>query len=141
MLAQPRLVDDHLAEKMHVIERARTDEEKHALVWCVSNLVPMRQFRAGELTTVFYENLCADPATEIDRIFRRLEHPYEASVFGSLHEPSMMAAQGSAVVTGDDRIASWKRQLTPRQIAAVLGVVEAFGLGHLYGESPMPVGS
>ena len=139
-LAQPRLVDDHLADKMQVIERAKTDEEKHALVWCVSNLVPLRQFGAGELTTVFYENLCANPATEIERIFRQLEQSYRASVFGALQEPSMMATHGSAVVTGDNRIASWRKELTPRQIAAVLGVVEAFGLGHLYGESAMPVG-
>ena len=94
---------------------------------------------AGELTTVFYENLCANPSQEIDRIFRRLGHPYDASVFGRLHQPSMMSSQGSAVVTGDDRIAGWQKELSPRQIRAVLGVVEAFGLGDLYGESAMPV--
>jgi hypothetical protein len=138
MLAQSRLVDDHLADKMHVIEHAATAEEKHALVWCVSNLVPLRQFGADELTIVFYENLCTDPVTEIGRIFRRLGHPYEASVFDALHHPSMMAARGSAVVTGDDRLTGWQTDLAPRQIQAVLGVVDAFGLGHLYGESPMP---
>lgn len=138
MLGQPRLVEDHLADKMRVFERAKTPEEKHALVWCVSNLVPLRQFGAGELTTVFYENLCANPAGEIERIFRHLGHPYDASVFGSLRQPSMMSAQGSAVVTGDDRIAGWQQALSPRQIQAVLGVVEAFGLGHLYGDSAVP---
>jgi hypothetical protein len=50
----------------------------------------------------------------------------------------MMSAQGSAVVTGDDRIAAWQHALSPRQIQAVLGVVEAFGLGHLYGDSAIP---
>jgi len=139
LLGQPRLVEDHLADKIRVFERAKTPEEKHALVWCVSNLVPLRQFGAGELTTVFYENLCANPSQEIDRIFRRLGHPYDASVFGRLHQPSMMSSQGSAVVTGDDRIAGWQKELSPRQIRAVLGVVEAFGLGDLYGESAMPV--
>jgi Sulfotransferase family len=138
LLEQPRLVEDHLADKMRVFERAKTPEEKHALVWCVSNLVPLRQFGEGELTTVFYENLCANPAAEIERVFRRLGHPYHASVFGRLHQPSMMSAQGSAVVTGDDRIAGWQKELSPRQIQAVLAVVEAFGLAHLYGESAMP---
>jgi hypothetical protein len=138
LLAQPRLVEDYLADKLHVFEQAGTAEEKHALVWSVSNLVPLRQFKAGELTTVFYENLCADPAGEIERVFRRLGQPYSGSIFGALDSPSMMAARGSAVVTGDDRLASWERELSRRQVRSVLTVVEAFGLGHLYGESSMP---
>jgi hypothetical protein len=51
----------------------------------------------------------------------------------------MMAARGSAVVTGDDRLTSWKKELAPRQVQSVLDVVAAFGLGDLYGESAMPV--
>jgi hypothetical protein len=139
LLAQPRLVEDHLADKMHVIERARTAEEKHAVVWSVSNLVPMRQFQADALTRVFYERLCADPAAEVGRIFGRLGQSYAGSILGTLDRPSMMAARGSAVVTGDDRLTSWKKELAPRQVQSVLDVVEAFGLGDLYGESAMPV--
>jgi hypothetical protein len=139
LLEQPQLVADHLADTLHMFEAARTPEVKHALVWCVSNLVPLRQFAAGELTTVYYENLCANPAGEIERIFRGVGQRYHESVFGTLLQPSMMSAPGSAVVTGDDRIHGWQKALTARQIGAVLDVVEAFGLGHIYGDSPMPL--
>jgi hypothetical protein len=139
LLVQPKLVDDHLAGLLRVIEGAASAEEKHAAVWCVNNLVPLRQFGPDELTIVFYENLCADPLTEIDRIFRRLGQPYRESVFAAMRDPSMMSAGDSAVVTGDDSIRAWRRELTPRQADAVMGIVNAFGLGHLYDDSGMPV--
>jgi hypothetical protein len=138
LLAQPRLVEDHLADRMQVIERARTAEEKHAVVWCVSNLVPMRQFGTAGLTTVYYERLCTDPEAEIGRVLRRFGHSHAGSLSGIPGRPSMMAAKDSAVVTGGDRLTAWEKALTPRQVKSVLDVVEAFELGGLYRESAMP---
>jgi hypothetical protein len=61
LLAQDELVADFLADKMHVIEAARTAEQKHALVWCISNLVPLRQFAGTGWHPMFYENLVLEP--------------------------------------------------------------------------------
>lgn len=135
---QPGLIEDFLADKLEYLQRARTPEEKHALIWCVSNLVPLRQFRAGELTTVFYEDLCRHPEPVIERVFRRLGHEYHASVMSALRRPSGTAVRSSAIVSGGDYLTTWQRELSPRQIHNVLSVVDAFGLGHLYGESAVP---
>jgi len=137
-LAQPKLVEDFLADKLDIIERAGTTEEKHALIWCISNLVPLEQFGTGGLTTVFYEDLCTQPEVEIERVFRRLQHGYQASVLDAIRAPSNTATRSSAVVTGDDGLTAWQRELSPRQIRDVLATVEAFGLGRLYGESALP---
>jgi Sulfotransferase family len=136
--SQRDLVRDFLAEQTETIEQARTDEAKHAVIWCVSNLVPLVHFAAGGLMVVFYEELCAHPEAELARVFSRLGADHRASVFDKLAAPSMTTRPRSAVLTGDDRLAAWSQELSARQVRNVLEVVERFGLSHLYGESTMP---
>jgi hypothetical protein len=135
---QPDLVRDFLAERMDAIESARTEEAKHAVIWCVSNLVPLVQFSGIGLTVVHYEHLCVRPQAEFARVFACLGTGYRNSVFDELAVPSMTTRTGSAVVTGGDRLADWSKDLSARQVRNVLEVVERFGLSHLYGESAMP---
>jgi hypothetical protein len=138
-LSQPKLVDDFLADKMEIISRARTTEEKHAVIWCVSNLVPIRQFGAQRLPVVFYENLCARPEEEVPRIFATIGHEYDPTVYTSAVRPSYTTVRTSAVVTGEDRLVQWKRRLSPEQISKILDVVDAFELGNIYGDSVTPL--
>ena len=138
-LAQRKLVQDHLTDHRNLISQVRTPEEKHALIWCISNLVPLRQFRAGELTIVFYENLCLQPEVEIRRIFQTLGHEYRDSVYDAMLAPSRTTVDRSAVVSGAHRPGGWRQALPSRQIGRILAVVEAFGLDHLYGDSALPL--
>jgi hypothetical protein len=137
-LRQPALVEDHLADRMDLIRGTRSEAGKHALVWCISNLVPLRQFRAGGLPVVCYEHLRDRPEVEVPRMFAALGQPYDASVFDRLAVPSSttraLAASGAMGASGRDGPGG----LAPEQAADVLAVVEAFGLGHLYGAEPMP---
>lgn len=137
-LSQPKLIEDFLADKIEVVKRAETDEEKHAIVWCISNLVPIKQFSAARLNVVFYENLCKQPEQEIPRIFQAIRQEYDDSVFENIDKPSTTTTRSSAVVTGEDRLTRWKRELSPQQISNVLHVVENFELGHVYGDSVTP---
>ena len=54
-------------------------------------------------------------------------------------QPSQTTRRASAVVTGSDKIENWKKKLSRSQIDNVLRVVQAFGLGHLYGDSTLPL--
>jgi hypothetical protein len=74
MLAQPDLLDDFLAAKIDLIHGAATPEAKHAVVWCVNNLVPLTQFGPGELHTVFYEDLCLRPGEAVPAVCRVAGH-------------------------------------------------------------------
>lgn len=138
-LSQPNLIEDFLADKMEIISRAKTAEQKHAVVWCISNLVPLRQFKANGLNVVFYEDLCLQPETEIPQIFRAIKHTYHNSVFEKVDRPSTTTIPNSAIVTGDDKIGRWQNELTQEQIRSILAVVEAFGLSYLYGGSSLPL--
>lgn len=138
-LSQPELVNDFLQDKMDVIRCAQTAEEKHAVIWCVHNLIPLRQCKSGGLNIVFYENLCRRPEVEIARIFRIIQHPYRDGVFQMIGEPSTTTMRASAIMTGSDKVTRWQKELSPEQIRNILSVVEAFGLGGLYGTSPIPL--
>lgn len=138
-LSQPKLVGDFLADKMQIVRRARTVEEKHAIVWCISNLVPIRQFESRQLHVVYYENLCTQPRQEVARIFRVIGHEYDDAIFASAQRPSYTAVRTSAIVTGEDKVTRWKRELSPTQISNILSVVEGFGLGYVYGDSVTPL--
>lgn len=138
-LSQPKLVDDFLADKTDVIRQVKTVEGKHALIWCISHLVPIKQFRSKGLTVVFYENLCTCPESEIPKIFQAIGHNYDNAVFGLMSKPSMTSSHTSAVVTGEDKIARWKEKLSSKQIDSILSVVRHFGLDYIYGDSSIPI--
>ncbi len=138
-LAQPNLIEDFLADKMDVIARAQTAEEKHAVIWCISNLVPLKQFGEDELNLIFYENLCTQPEVEIPRIFQVIGQPYQNSVFERAGRPSTTTIRTSAVVSGHNKVTRWQEKLSTGQIDNILAVVQAFGLDYLYGDSFTPL--
>jgi hypothetical protein len=133
-LAQDDLLEDYLGDKMDIIEGARTEEEKHALVWSISNVVPLRQFTGSELNILRYEDLVDHPEKEVPRLFRSIGQDYHRSVFAAMERPSSSTPAGSAVLRGRPVTSDWKSVLTERQIDAILAIVEAFGLGHLYAD-------
>jgi hypothetical protein len=134
-LSQPDLAIDHLSPYVDLIKSAKTTEEKHAVIWSVSYLVPLRQFQPGELTLVYYENLCKQPEVELSAIFSSIGYKYEKPMADMINRPSQTARQTSAIVTGTDKITSWKKQLSDAQTGNILRVVDAFGLSYLYGDS------
>jgi len=138
-VAQSKLVEDFLSDKMAVIEGARTPEEKHAVIWCISNLVPIKQFKSSELNTFFYEHFCIQPEVEVPRVFSLIEETYRESVFRRMNQPSLTAIHSSAVVTGHDKVTFWKKALSKDQIKNILTTVESFELDYLYGASPFPL--
>lgn len=134
-LSQPNLIEDFLDPYIDLIKGAKTDEEKHAIIWSVSNLVPLKQFRPGELKMVRYESLCTQPETELASLFEFLGIRSRIPNTAKINRPSQTSRQTSAVVTGTDRITSWKKKLSVTQIDPILRVVDSFGLGDLYGSS------
>lgn len=138
-LLQPELVEDHLGEYMHVIQKAMTEEEKHAIIWSVSNLVPLRQLEKSELKIVYYEHLCIQPEIEIPALYNYIGLENDSAIFEKVNKPSQTTREGSAIVTGTDKISNWKKKLTTTQIDNILRIVDAFGLSHIYNESYLPL--
>jgi hypothetical protein len=138
-LSQPALVEDHLSDKLDVIKGALTPEEKHAVIWCISNLIPLRQFSSGELTVHFYERLCVEPEVEVRRIFEAIGRAFQPSILGMVGRPSSTTKPSSAVMRGGDRVTGWRDRLAPQQVEDILAIVRAFGLDYLYSDGSMPL--
>jgi hypothetical protein len=137
-LAQPKLVADLLADKRALIEATHSAEGKHALIWCISNLLPLRQAANGMFPLVFFEHLYERPEVEVPRIFAAIAQPYAVSVYRTLRRPSITSQRRSAPRFRHGLLAAWRGRLTPRQVDNVLSVVEAFGLTALYDEAATP---
>lgn len=137
-LAQEPLLNDFLSERMDIIHGATTAEEKHAIVWSVSNQVPLQQMRNTPMHIVFYENLLLHPGEEIPKLFDSIRQPYNESVFRYVDRASMTSRRKSAILENTSPTASWRRELSDTQISRVLRIVEGFGLNHLYGDSDLP---
>lgn len=138
-LSQPDLVEDHLAPFMEIIRNAKTDEEKHAVIWSVSNLVPLKQFQPDEIKIVYYENLCTQPEIELPIIFASIGQTYRDTERDAINRPSQTTRASSAVVDGTDKISAWRKKLSDTQIRNVMRVISAFGLDHVYGDSLLPL--
>ena len=139
MLSQQTLVDDHLPGLMEIIDRATTPEEKHAIVWSIHNLVPLREFEPGELPIVFYEDLVQAPLAEAERVSQSLDVPLRREPRAAARRPSSSSSRYSAIRQGGNVLSAWTTRLSVDQIDRILNVVDEFGLSHLYGESTTPL--
>lgn len=138
-LSQPELVEDYLAPYMDLIQSARTIEEKHAIIWCISNLIPLKQFKPDELKISYYENLCTQPELELPSIFTSIGQRSVSRIIDTINRPSQTTREMSAVVSGIDKTTNWRKRLSLEQINNILRVVEVFGLSHIYGDSFLPL--
>ena len=138
-LSQPDLVKDFLAPYIDLIKNARTVEEKHAIIWSVSNLVPLKQFKLDEIKIAYYESLCTQPEVELRAIFTSIGQTYKQAINEIIKRPSQTTRATSAIVDDTNKVSSWMKKLNATQVKNILRIVDAFGLGHVYGESVLPL--
>jgi hypothetical protein len=138
-LSQPKLIEDHLADKIGLIQSAKTDVEKHAIIWCICNRVPLHSNSYHNMMVIFYEDLCLQPEIEIPRLFQFIQVEHKPTIFQTLFNPSTTTRRSSAIMTGRDRVTGWRSELSSEQIKTILRMVEGFELCHLYGESDTPI--
>ena len=142
-LEQRDLLDDHLRSFVPEIERANTEAgahfERHFLIWCVENSVPLNQFRPGEICLMFYERLYVQPEAELRRLFAFLSQPYEEGALVAVRNPAQTRPT-SAIHTGSDVVRGWKDAFTPAQIDFAMSMLRLFGLDRFYTDEFVPVG-
>ena len=141
LLAQPALMRDHLGPYQERIERAAfygDAWDRHLTMWCIENLVPLRQLTTGDAHVLFYERFCENFISEAQALFSFLGHDTPAGIDRARHEQSAHFRRDSAIVRGGDLTGDWQSLLSTHQIDRALSLLHAFGLGHLYNERAMP---
>jgi hypothetical protein len=137
-LEQPALMRRHLAPFRDAMAAARDDLERYVQAWCVDTLVPLRELRPGDVHLVFYEHLLARPERELSSLFAFLGRRVQDDRFAAAATPSALSTARSAIVTGEDAIASWTRTVPEDHVRRTVAILERFGLEQLYGPEPRP---
>ena len=140
---QEKLVADHLQPLRAALEGAETVMEQRAVVWCIQNYVPLRQFARGEIYLTFYENFCVDPENEIRRISEHLGEKIDdaslARFLDRLRRPSANSKLKSEMLDGWKMVSSWQKKTPPEDIRQAQKVLEIFGLDRIYNAAePLP---
>ncbi len=142
LLLQPDLVEDHLDPHHDVLARIAavgTDLEKAVATWAVTNMVPLRQFTESELHVCFYEELYADTEGELANLLdftSRSGADLELSQ-EQIDKPSR-TADGGNVVQNKSPLMTWKKELSDEEIDQGTVLLDALGIGDLYGDGIDP---
>ena len=139
VLKQPHLVADHLETPLARVGEPRDRFDRHVFMWCIENLVPLRQLKSGSVHVVFYENLCTDPEPTLRSLADAIGHEFDASVLARVSKPSRQALPNSAIRSGGNLISKWQSALSKEKIDRVLEIVAGFGLDKVYTDELMPV--
>lgn len=117
--------------------------------WCIENAYPLELAGSDDgIAVTFYENAVVDPQLHVGRLIdlcapALVRGPAPRPALAELRKPSAKDSFGTAAAAVHEAdwsraLDRWRNQLPAGLIADCLGVLEAFGLGGLYGEHPMP---
>ncbi|CAN5778154.1 hypothetical protein BH23ACT10_BH23ACT10_37710 [soil metagenome] len=125
-LAQHGLMARHLNPLRGLIEASNSYVERCALEWCISNSVPLRQFRADAWVMVRYIDLFEKPRETLNRLTDYLGVPYDGSLPRSFVQPSHTAE--SPVPVHGMGTTTWDVKLSPSERRTVEAYVKHFAL-------------
>jgi hypothetical protein len=135
-LDQPALVEGPLAAHLDLVRGARPGLEQHVVAWCVDMLVALGEIGGSAVHVAFYEHLVTRPAEELGALFAAAGRELAAAALARAGTPSALTRVGTP---GQDPVARWTSAMPRRDAERAIELVEAFGLGGLYGLDPMPV--
>ncbi len=137
----PELIEGPLAPFVDVIAANAENPDwlrRFTLRWCMENYVALAMADSHLALIAFYEDLVIDPRTEFERLLRHLGRPFEDRMLPGLGSLSAHANPRRRKLDSIDHLSGWQRRLEPAQRRELLEIVDAFGLGHLYGDHPTP---
>jgi hypothetical protein len=141
LLSQSALIYDHLAPYREMIEQAERNDNvwrKHLAMWCIENIVPLRELTPSDAHLMRYEDLCQNFDAEVAALFAYLGREVPTGIRNAARQRSASFRRDSAILRGGDLISDWQRHVEVEQIDAMLDMLAAFGLSHLYDENPSP---
>jgi Sulfotransferase family len=139
LLANRRLVADHLAPFADLIASAESFWERAGALWGATVHVVQRQTRAdGGRLIVAYEWLCGEPLSRFQDLYRRLDMTWTVGAERFLQAADTEADPGTYSMRRPTarQIDKWKGRLGPGDVEACRRFVEPFGLPYYPGFEP-----
>jgi hypothetical protein len=138
---QPELVEDYLQPYLPVLDSARDDFDRHVLLWCVENWIPLRQFAQDEIPGIhvcFYEHLHLQPEREARSLMTYLRRDFNPASVSTFDTPSALSKEHSAILNGGNILDAWRKRIEPAQVEHAIELLSAFGLDRIYGTGSLP---
>jgi hypothetical protein len=140
---QPDLMADHLEPFRSAMLAAKDDFERHMYIWCVENYVPFRQLAPSDVHLVFYEDVCTNPRSVLQKLRAYVGLPFDERALERVSKPSVQARKyhgggTSAIVTGASLVDAWRKYVTPERAGRAQQILASFGLDAIYGADSMP---
>lgn len=128
---QPHLIQDYLEPYRDVLHDATGPVERMAVLWCVENLIPLRNWDPSWILAC-YEYLTDTPVEEFDRLVSALDLPYPKAARRAASRIASTAGPSAGKLT------PWHAELSEDDGDRVLQICEQFGLD-FYGRSFKPL--
>ena len=124
-MEQPELMRDYLAPYEDIMKSADSKAQKHAVMWCAENLIPLSQMKAHDWILCRYEGLLTGGEAEIKSILDRLGLDFSEARKDALSET--VRPGWIEQIARHDR-EQWRSFLTARDKEEISSIVEAFGI-------------
>lgn len=131
VLAQEKLVADHLAAYASSLERAGSEIEKLAAVWAARHRVVANGLqRHPEWQVVYYEDLCADPLVQFRRLFADLDLRWSNALAAYVtgHSETDEVGMYATRKVSRRQIDKWKALMSTKDIERVRHITRALGI-------------
>jgi hypothetical protein len=139
LMSQDALIEDHLRPILHQLQGLESEFEKHILIWCIENYVPLHDLSDRDVLVVFYENLCIQPEIELRRLCDYLSLKHFSSMLANVKKPSTQTRRNaSSIMLSEDLVLAWKRYVEPRLLLKAQELLNIFGLSYLYDDEGLP---
>jgi hypothetical protein len=120
--------DDFIKEYCPGLEKisreAKTAAQRHALMWCLENIVPLRQLSEYHWITCKFEELAANPEWEAERILALLGLEFDEARKKAVHEPS----RTSWGENPKRALGAWREQLSEKEKEEIGRILNFFGI-------------
>ena len=126
-LCQPRLVQNFLEPYLPVIESAQGNVQRHAVMWCLENLIPLRQMSQFPWLFCRYEDLAARPEAEADRLLGLLGFEFTESRRQALAELSRTCSR-QPTDRSTEALTDPRHALPEDERREVARIINAFGI-------------
>lgn len=138
LLNQPNLEQDYLVPYKEVITSAKTDLQQHLVMWCVENIVPLKQLAHFQWHFCAYEYLYLEPEKEASRLLRGLSLKETSARRRAMHKLSHVTHAQSALKMGKDILTEWRHDFSAHELADMSAILGDFGLELYSFEDPLP---
>lgn len=136
--SDPALVEDYLKPVRGLLERRLSPAELHGALWCIENVVPLRQASEYEIEVVYYERLVLGCESEWSRTLRSLGLSCRPDG-RLLTRPSQQVSEEMKRQRFDPtKLARWMEKLESGDQIRIGTILEQFGIGNYRMEDPMP---